>query len=55
MGRTVVCNCNDHPARSEFTRFFLRHMTDWQLPRLIATSYQPDNGLLDFGVARLPV
>lgn len=45
-GRPVLCNCNDWPERSEFVRFFMRHMHDWNIPRLIAVGYREDAGTL---------
>lgn len=47
MGRTVICNCNDHPERSEFVKFFMRRMNEWQIPLLVATVYQPCVSLFD--------
>jgi len=39
--KTVYCNCDD-PIDSEFWRFFVRVFKDWELKKLIATHYEPN-------------
>lgn len=39
--KVVYCNCDD-PTWSEFWKFFVRVFKDWELKKLMATHYEPD-------------
>ena len=40
-GKTVYCNCDD-PEESEFWKFFMRVFFPWELKKVIATHYDPN-------------
>ena len=40
--KIVYCNCDD-PEESEFWKFFTRVFKDWEIKKLIATHYEPND------------
>ncbi|MDR1855790.1 MAG: adenine-specific methyltransferase EcoRI family protein [Desulfovibrio sp.] len=39
FGKTILCNCDD-PYESNFFKFFVMHFNDYNIKKLIATSYK---------------
>lgn len=55
--KIVYCNCDDPkdgPNASEFWQFFVRNFNDWQLKKLIATHYEPDETTFSYKIETGP-
>ena len=55
--KIVYCNCDDPcdgENASEFWKFFVRNFNDWQIKKLIATHYEPDETTFSYKIETGP-